>query len=72
MMMGMATVTEQLRRAIVTSGQSRYAISKATGVDKAVLSRFVVSGRGLRSENIDKLCAHLGLVVTPGKTRKGR
>lgn len=73
-MMGMATVTDQLRRAVERSGQTRYAISKATGIPASVLSRFVASGRGLRSENIDRLCAYLGLVLTvkAGKTRKGR
>lgn len=72
--MKMATVTDTLRRAVERCGQTRYAISKATGVPQAVLSRFVASGRGLRSENIDRLCAHLGLTLTakPGKTRKGR
>lgn len=73
-MMGMATVTDQLRRAVERSGQTRYAISKATGIPASVLSRFVASGRGLRSENIDRLCAYLGLVLTAkaGKARKGR
>lgn len=72
--MDMATVTDQLRRAVETCGQTRYAIGKATGIPASVLSRFVVSGRGLRSENIDRLCTHLGLVLTakPGKARKGR
>lgn len=70
----MATVTDTLRRAVERCGQTRYAISKATGVPASVLSRFVASGRGLRSENLDRLCAHLGLVLTAkaGKTRKGR
>jgi hypothetical protein len=73
-MMGMATVTDQLRRAVEGCGQTRYAISKATGVPASVLSRFVADGRGLRSENIDRLCAYLGLVLTAkaGKTRKDR
>jgi hypothetical protein len=70
----MATVTDQLRRAVERCGQTRYAISKATGVPASVLSRFVASGRGLRSENIDRLCAYLGLVLTtkPGAARKER
>ena len=70
----MATVTDTLRRAVERSGQSRYAIAKATGIDKAVLSRFVARGRGLRSTNIDRLCAYLGLELTTksGKARKGR
>lgn len=64
-------MTDTLRTAVERCGQSRYAISKATGVPASVLSRFVADGRGLRSENIDKLCAHLGLALKPGKSRKG-
>ena len=72
--MVMESVTDQLRRAVEGCGQTRYAISKATGVPASVLSRFVASGRGLRSENIDRLCAYLGLVLTAkaGKARKGK
>jgi predicted transcriptional regulator len=70
----MPTVTDQLRRAVERCGESRYAIAKATGVSASVLSRFVASGRGLRSENVDRLCAYLGLVLVAkaGKARKGR
>lgn len=70
--MGMATVTQQLRRAVETCGQTRYAIGKATGIPASVLSRFVAEGRGLRSDNIDRLCTYLGLVLTAkaGKARK--
>jgi hypothetical protein len=73
-MNGMATVTDQLRRAVEGCGQTRYAISKATGIPASVLSRFVADGRGLRSENMDRLCAYLGLVLTAkaGKARKER
>jgi hypothetical protein len=73
-MLGMETVTDQLRRAVEECGQTRYAISKATGIPASVLSRFVAAGRGLRSENIDLLCAHLGLMLKSksGNARKGR
>lgn len=73
-MVVVATVTEQLRRAVVECGQTRYQISKATGVSASVLSRFVASGQGLRGENLDKLCTYLGLVLTTkaGKPRKER
>jgi hypothetical protein len=68
----MATVSEQLRKAVEKSGQTRYAIAKATGIPASVLSRFVASGAGLRSQNLDRLCAHLGLVLVPKtKNRKG-
>lgn len=69
---GMKTVTEQLRKAVEACGQTRYAVSKATGVPSSVLSRFVVSGRGLRSENFDRLCTYLGLVLVAKSKRKGR
>jgi hypothetical protein len=71
---GMKTVSEQLREAVQQCGMTRYAISKETGIAPSVLSRFVASGRGLRSENFDRLCAFLGMVLVnkPGKARKGR
>ncbi len=46
-------------------GHTRYAVSKATVVPSSVLSRFVVSGRGLRSKNFNRLCSDLGLVLGP-------
>jgi hypothetical protein len=69
---GMETVTEQLRRAVAACGETRYAVSKATGVPSSVLSRFVVSGRGLRSENFDRLCVYLELVLVPKAGAKRR
>lgn len=70
----MATVTDTLRKAVEDCGETRYAIGKATGIPASVLSRFVASGRGLRSENLDKLCTYLQLVLVhkPKKLRKGR
>ena len=70
----MATVTTALRTALTQCGQTRYAVSKATGIPESTLSRFVAGGRGLRSENIDKLADFLDLVLTPkaGKAAKER
>lgn len=70
----MASVTATLRRALEQCGQTRYAVSKATGIPQSVLSRFVAGGKPLRGENIDKLADYLGLVLTPkaGTARKGR
>jgi len=49
-------------------------VSKATGIPESTLSRFVVGGKPLRGENIDKLSDYLRLALTPkaGKARKGR
>lgn len=69
----MATVTGTLRKALESCGESRYAVSKATGIPESTLSRFVAGGKPLRGENIDKLSAYLGLVLVkkPGASRKG-
>jgi hypothetical protein len=63
----MPTVSEQLRKALKASGESMYAVSKATGINTSVLSRFVMNGAGLRSENLDILAAYLGLALRPVK-----
>jgi plasmid maintenance system antidote protein VapI len=71
----MASVTQSLRQALEGCGESRYAVSKATGIPESTLSRFVAGGKPLRGENIDKLSNYLGLVLVPkrpGKTRKGQ
>ena len=70
----MASVTSTLRRALEGCGETRYAVSKATGIPESTLSRFVVGGKPLRGENIDKLAAYLGLELRPKATRsrKGR
>lgn len=72
--MGMASVTATLRTALERCGQTRYAVSKATGIPESTLSRFVVGGKPLRGENIDKLSDYLRLELTAkaGKARKGR
>lgn len=54
-------ISEQLRDAIANSGETRYAISKATSVDQAVLAKFVNGKRGLSLETIDKLAKYLRL-----------
>ncbi len=71
---GMASVTATLRTALERCGQTRYAVSKATGIPESTLSRFVAGGKPLRGENIDKLCDYLGLVLTakPRRPRKDR
>lgn len=69
----MATVSETLRKALERCGESRYAVSKATGIDESVLSRFH-HGQPLRGENLDRLADYLGLELRPKarRRRKGR
>jgi transcriptional regulator with XRE-family HTH domain len=61
-------ISDQLRRAIVTSGESRYSIAQATGVNQSTLSRFIHGG-GLSSENLDLIAEHLGLELRPKRKR---
>ena len=64
--------SDQVRAAIDASGMSRYAISKAIGLNQSVLSRFMRGG-GLSLDTLDKLADLLGLavVVKGSKRRKG-
>jgi transcriptional regulator with XRE-family HTH domain len=65
--------SEQLRLAIKAGPMSCYALSQATGVDEAALSRFVNGKRGLSLPTIDLLVAVLRarLVVDVPKAIKG-
>ncbi len=55
------TISEQLRWHILRSGESTYALEKATGVSNASVGRFLRGERGLNTASVDALCAHLGL-----------
>jgi hypothetical protein len=65
----MEKFSDQLRRAILDSGLTRYAIGRETGVAESVLSRFVRGERGLSTGSIDPLMAFLGLEIRPRKAR---
>ena len=70
-------LTEQLRQAMETCGETRYAIAKATGIDQSVLSRFASGERGLSMEALDTLGRYLGLELvakrrSKAKRKKGR
>jgi transcriptional regulator with XRE-family HTH domain len=57
-------LSDQLRHAIETCGQTRYAIAKATGISEATLSRFVSGDRGLPMKTLDLLADYLELTIT--------
>ena len=48
-------LSEQLRKIIRDSEMTQYAICKETGIDKAVLSKFVHGERGMSLESLDAL-----------------
>ena len=65
-------MTELLRQAL-NEAQSLYAVSKATGVQKTSLIRFVRGEQSLRLDMADRLAAHLGIeCVRRGRQRLSR
>jgi len=60
---------DQLRRLIVDSGMSHYALGKAAGVDPRQIDRFSDSERDLTLETAGKLAAALGVELV---RRRGR
>lgn len=66
-------LSDQIRRAIDGCGMTRYAISKATGIEQSALSRFMSGERGLPMKTLDRLADFLDLNITTGRrTRVGR
>ena len=61
-------LTQQIRSAVDASGLSRYAICKATGIDKGHMSRFMAGKCWLSAETLDALAELLKLeIVAAGK-----
>ena len=56
-----ATLSEQLKAAILNSGQTRYRIAQETGITEATLSKFIHGHHGLSQETVDVLGDYLGL-----------
>jgi predicted XRE-type DNA-binding protein len=69
------SLTEQLRQLIETAEMSRYELWQRTGIDQAVLSKFVNHKGGLSMESLDKIGELLDLQITKrpttAKRRKG-
>jgi len=68
----MASLLNTMRDAIRNSEQSRYRISRETGIAESVLSRFMSGETGLSVETIERLANYLGLeVVVRSKRARG-
>jgi plasmid maintenance system antidote protein VapI len=63
-------LTERLRKAILTSKQSRYAIAIGAGIDHAVLRRFVHGERDITLATAEHLAEYLGLELVSKKAKK--
>lgn len=62
-------MTDALREAIEKSGLTPYAISQASGVSQAILSRWLTGKRGITLDTADKIAAALGLTCSLRKNR---
>lgn len=58
------SLTDQLRHLIESAEISRYELWRQTGIDQAVLSKFVNHKGGLSMESLDKIGELLGLQIT--------
>jgi len=56
-------LSDQIRRAVDDSGLSRYAICKASGLDKGAMSRFMAGRVGLSLPTLDALADVLALRI---------
>ncbi len=61
--MHLASLSDQIRKAVVSCGESRYSISKATGISLTQLSRFVAGKQWLTEGSLDRLAEHVGIKV---------
>ncbi len=58
-----ATIADQLRSAILGSGETVYALAKASGTTQAMIARFVSGERDIRLGTAARIAAALGLAL---------
>jgi hypothetical protein len=63
-------LSERLRKAVLTSKQTRYAIAIGSGVDHAVLRRFMRGERDIKLTTAEHLAEYLGLELAPKNSGK--
>lgn len=66
------TVSEQLKKAILSSKKTRYAIAVGSGVDHAVLRRFLKGERDIKLQTADKLAEYFGLNLIKKKRTESK
>lgn len=71
--MPMASLLDEIKHAVESSGQTRYRIAKESGVSASLLSRLMSGKRGLSVETVELLAKHFGLeIVVRKRKRKAR
>ena len=66
----MSELANELRQAINDSGLTHYAIGKASGVDTAVIDRFVSGERDIRLETAGRIAESLGYSLVKSETNE--
>jgi plasmid maintenance system antidote protein VapI len=65
-------LSDAVRKAIDDSGESRYAIAKATGIDESALGKFYNGHRGITTDTLDRLGEYLGLRIAMDRKPKSK
>jgi transcriptional regulator with XRE-family HTH domain len=63
-------VVTGIRKAIADSGETRYAISKGSGVSQSQLSNFCRGLASLSIENLERVADYLGLEIILRRRRR--
>jgi len=66
----MSEILNEVRRLMEESGQTRYAIWKATGIPQQQLGRLMRGDVGLSLDSLERLLQHLGHEIKIQKRRK--
>ena len=66
------SLSDQVHRAILTSGLTRYRISQESGVEQAALSRFMAGKTSLTLTTLDRMADVLGLDLVVRKPKRKR
>jgi transcriptional regulator with XRE-family HTH domain len=63
-------LVEELRRAVKDCGLTHNELARRTGVSQPQISRFVNGQRLLNLDGAAKICAYLGLRLTPVRNKR--
>lgn len=64
------SLSEQLRKALLSSKKTKYAIAVGSGIDHAVLRRFIKGERDIKLKTAESLAEYLGLELAKKKSKK--
>ena len=66
----MSELAKSLRKAICESGMTHYSLGKVSGVDTAVIDRFVSGERDIRLETAGRIAEALGYSLVESETNE--